>query len=119
MSSMDKKEIKENLDWILHQVQNKGDVYLIADVIPYKDYATKDVHEWAAEYDKDVGIQNAYNKIKDVLEARIFKGINAEEVNPALGLKALGEFFVRGVGDKGEGGVGVIKVEILALEAGV
>lgn len=116
---MNKDKIKEELDWILHQVQNKADIYLIADVIPYKEYATKDVHEWAAEYDKDVGIQNAYNKIKDVLEARIFKGINAEAINPALGLKALGEFFVRTQGDKGEGAIGQIKVEILALESGV
>lgn len=117
---MDKKYIKEELDWILHQLQViKKDAYLISNVIEYKEYATKDVHGWAGEYDKDVELQRVYNKIKDILEARIFRGINDETINAQLGIKALGEFFVRSSGEGGNGGVGEIRVEILAMEAGV
>lgn len=119
MISVDKKE---ELKWILHQLNHvKKETFLISDVIEYKDYATRDVHKWAegfAEGTEELGI---YNKIKDILEARIFTGINEEKVNPQLGIKTLGEFFIAtgGKSEEIENGVGIFKVEILPDEAGM
>lgn len=114
---MDIVEIKVQLEWILHQIQSVATAFLIGDVIPYKEYAVQDVHDWASEHMKDGEVQRIYNKIKDTLEGRIFKAANSGEINVQVAIKALGEFFVRGSGaDKDGESVGQVRIEIIPWE---
>lgn len=98
---MTKQEIKNELTEILDRLRINEDVHLLADVISECDYTVRDVHGWAGECREDKDIMRIYNKIRDILESRIFKGINNEMINPQLGMKTLGEFFTYSEGKEG------------------
>jgi hypothetical protein len=96
---------KSDIDWIYSKAVAAEDVYLVGDLIAFKEYSVEDVHRWAASGELGEDGMRVYRKLKDLLEGRIWKGINDGSVNQQLGLKALGEFFERRVEVEDAGGV--------------
>jgi predicted lipid-binding transport protein (Tim44 family) len=92
------------LEAILARLKGDASILMLSELLDGEVYTARDIHRWAAE-EKDLPF---YDKIREILEVRIARGMNKGEVNAQLGLKMLGEFFERGT-DKGSGEI-VFKV---------
>lgn len=84
-----KHDIKEEMEYILHVVRERPDIYLLEQAIEYKDYPASQVHRWG----KGEEYGDIYEKVRDLLHIRIIGMINRGELERGVGLKHLSAFY--------------------------
>ena len=75
---MDKRE---ELSWIYQKLKSTPDVYLLGDVLEYKEYCSDEVHEWGREDE----LYRIYGKVRDLLQKRILEAMRKYNLEKSTG----------------------------------
>jgi len=75
--------VENELNDILYKIQTDKNIYLLGQVLEYKEYSPQRISEWAKKYTM---FSETIKKIKSILEERINRGGLEGKLNPTMAI---------------------------------